>query len=528
MIQGKRVRMAGCPYHGTVEGGQLALPNSQVITYAQPTAGSTQYLQAPGATAPVRDAVGQAADTANGWQWRADAMLSGRARQVCGQSLGGSRTTNYLSVGGLYWDDAGVCWRMTAQLWADTGRVKLTLVRRFGAMSLTAPADYPTENAVLLDVTYGVPAGFGTGVVTHYDEIQQSSDGSKWAFCINDSGGVRRIVEVTLTGSYGGAPALSAVGAIVHDGAALFDVATTPVADSTVSSYVSLTWNSDETVETTGVCGVDTVVVESTRTRAGSFAASTGGGLNFPAPSGNAGGSVTVSVQTLGAFYDDTGALVLMQSRLTVTVNTLHTILSVTGSTTVVDYCYRADPCTDWDTTTRTETTSFNRTREQLTTRTYLNELLVGGLVVDSETVTVTQTIHSDDTVVNNNSGVAMPVGGCGFGSDTYTETDVQTTTVTHSHEATDNFVDVVTPVTPRATMLITGSTLSGAGPSRFNTADVDRETNCIGSLQADLAIDALRMYGPGGATYSGAWRFSTFDWFGGQIKTSAAPVCAV
>lgn len=103
-----KVGAFGNPYHGTVQGGTLTLPNAITKTWPQPDsttpdiAGSTHLLMRPGQPEVVRSIEQAAADTAAGLQWRNKAMLSGGKLQLYGKNIGGW----------IYIDPSGGRWRI--------------------------------------------------------------------------------------------------------------------------------------------------------------------------------------------------------------------------------------------------------------------------------------------------------------------------------------------------------------------------------------------------------------------------------
>ena len=124
-----RLGIVGTPYHGLVQGGLLTLPNSEVKTYPQPVttwpdlAGSTHLLRRPGMPAVSRTSEQVAQDTANGFQWRNVAMLSGGAQQLYGRDVDGW----------IYIDPDGVRWRIRF-----TTPLLSTSASFGGSLSLTA------------------------------------------------------------------------------------------------------------------------------------------------------------------------------------------------------------------------------------------------------------------------------------------------------------------------------------------------------------------------------------------------------
>lgn len=79
----------GHPFHGLVESGQLTLPNSQTISYPQPSSGDTYHVKVPGIAPISRTPEQQSLDTAAGYQWWNEAIMSGAERQLYGTSMQG-------------------------------------------------------------------------------------------------------------------------------------------------------------------------------------------------------------------------------------------------------------------------------------------------------------------------------------------------------------------------------------------------------------------------------------------------------
>ncbi|MCY1293497.1 hypothetical protein D9M68_546000 [compost metagenome] len=95
----------GCPWHGPVRGGTLALPNATTRAWPQPVAhddliggvltaipdtwGTAHRVAVPGVPAVVRSAEEQASDDAAGRQWRNTAVLSGDRLDLWGRPLDG-------------------------------------------------------------------------------------------------------------------------------------------------------------------------------------------------------------------------------------------------------------------------------------------------------------------------------------------------------------------------------------------------------------------------------------------------------
>lgn len=80
----------GHPFHGLVEGGQLTLPNGAVMPYPQPIRGDTYRIKKPGIGPVTRTPEQQARDTAKGYQWWNEAIISGLdCWQIYGTPTGG-------------------------------------------------------------------------------------------------------------------------------------------------------------------------------------------------------------------------------------------------------------------------------------------------------------------------------------------------------------------------------------------------------------------------------------------------------
>lgn len=88
----------GCPWHGLVRNGQVALANGQSRAYPQPQRmranqldenGFTAPVRVPGVSPVVRSPEELADDQARGREWRSDAVLAGGYLQLHGTPLGG-------------------------------------------------------------------------------------------------------------------------------------------------------------------------------------------------------------------------------------------------------------------------------------------------------------------------------------------------------------------------------------------------------------------------------------------------------
>lgn len=122
----------GCPWHGLVEGGQLALPNGASMSYPQPTGyawqcGAAALIAHPGAPEVVRDTAAQAADAAAGRQWRNKAVLAGLA-QLHGVDIGQGSW--------IYIDPAGDRWLVSTTLHGATATATTATItlKRFGVL----------------------------------------------------------------------------------------------------------------------------------------------------------------------------------------------------------------------------------------------------------------------------------------------------------------------------------------------------------------------------------------------------------
>ena len=125
----------GCPWHGLVRDGQLALSNGQIMAYPQPPliwpheAGNTLLVQKPGHVGPQRTAVELAADASAGRHWLGAAILAGGESQLHGTPLGANCW--------LYCAPSGARWLIDASSMgtylAGTGNYDVQLeVSRFG------------------------------------------------------------------------------------------------------------------------------------------------------------------------------------------------------------------------------------------------------------------------------------------------------------------------------------------------------------------------------------------------------------
>lgn len=193
-----RVDIYGVPFHGTVQGNVLTLPNATTKAWPQPNgdwpdeAGTTHRVKRPGQPDIVRTLDEQTADTAAGYQWRNTAMLSGYRRQLYSKSL----------FGWIYIDPAGDRWivEITTNLNDTTFdfTASLTLafkISRFGEFS-PGLTSFTTQSQTLTDWgQQGYPdlPGFQTTTGTGIETITGArllvdgifSDGSKASVCVH-------------------------------------------------------------------------------------------------------------------------------------------------------------------------------------------------------------------------------------------------------------------------------------------------------------------------------------------------------
>lgn len=129
----------GCPWHGLVTNGQLALPNGAHMAWPQPTGadrwmhGSTALLAHPAALAIVRTEDELAADAAAGMQWWDRAIIAG-----------GTLHGRQLPDGAwIYIDPAGDRWLVTTTLGVEhiAGGTCTVMLQRFGVLGGT-PLQY--------------------------------------------------------------------------------------------------------------------------------------------------------------------------------------------------------------------------------------------------------------------------------------------------------------------------------------------------------------------------------------------------
>ncbi len=191
-----RIGIFGNPFHGTVQGGTLTLPNSTTRTYPQPNdawpdqAGATHRVKRPGIAAVSRTTEQLEADVAAGRQWRNEAMLSGGKQQLYGVDL----------EGWVYFDPDGVRWLVTID--ADLANnafnfseslafdLKLTRFGEFGpaatpvnySLSLTdwGQQGYPALQGFRLE-----DGSFETVTAAHLLVEAIQPNGSKAALCIH-------------------------------------------------------------------------------------------------------------------------------------------------------------------------------------------------------------------------------------------------------------------------------------------------------------------------------------------------------
>lgn len=191
-----RISIFGNPFHGTVQGGVLSLPNSTTRAYPQPDgtwpdqAGSTHRVKRPGIAAVTRTTEQLAADDAAGRQWRNEAILSGGKQQLYGLDV----------EGWIYFDPDGVRWLVTFDADLDTDVFDFTEdlnldinLTRFGEFG---PAATPLNYSLTLSEwgQQGYPplqgfrledGSFETVEAAHILLDAIASDGSRAALCIH-------------------------------------------------------------------------------------------------------------------------------------------------------------------------------------------------------------------------------------------------------------------------------------------------------------------------------------------------------
>lgn len=119
----------GCPWHGLIQGGQLALPNEETMTMRQPAGlpfeqGNTHLIALPTAPVTERTEDQEEADELAGRQWLNKALIAGD--QIHGTSIGQGSW--------IYHDDDGANWLVTTTLQnAAPPAVECTVtLKRFG------------------------------------------------------------------------------------------------------------------------------------------------------------------------------------------------------------------------------------------------------------------------------------------------------------------------------------------------------------------------------------------------------------
>lgn len=146
----------GLSFHGLATNGILALPNGG--TMPVPVAnGPSLVVQHPSAPGVTRTAEEQAADTAQGREWRTYGLLSGPQRYLGGQGLGGG--------GWIYIDPAGVRWWLEAyfeipQPGSQSREYVIMLKARFGHLGTPG---LPAINRELYRETYTFDGAQGEG-----------------------------------------------------------------------------------------------------------------------------------------------------------------------------------------------------------------------------------------------------------------------------------------------------------------------------------------------------------------------------
>ncbi len=188
----------GCPWHGPVQGGSLALPNGSNMAYPQPPPRTFQSGPTLGTTNRPQDTYGithrhaaglpfvssSSADIAAGRQWRNEAILSGGRYQVHGKILDGW----------VYVDPDGARWlaRCIAINEQDLRNLAAPLavtvtLSRFGVLG-GAPESYSYPVSLPLD-------GIGKPVNAHLMLDAFKPNGSQAIIVAHQRGGSTRRID---------------------------------------------------------------------------------------------------------------------------------------------------------------------------------------------------------------------------------------------------------------------------------------------------------------------------------------------
>lgn len=166
----------GCPWHGLVTNGQLALPNGQSMAWPAVMAGAQEFLagtthliRAPGVPAISRSTEDATADAAAGRQWKTTALLSGAGMSLHGTALAG---WVYCAADGARWHvprSAFSGLTFGASTWGG-----MVSVRRFGVLGGAAD-----ERSLPFALDPQQPVIEGLSTTLHVDVHAVSADGSR-------------------------------------------------------------------------------------------------------------------------------------------------------------------------------------------------------------------------------------------------------------------------------------------------------------------------------------------------------------
>lgn len=203
----------GCPWHGKVQGGHIALSNGDVLQYPQPAGlivtpsaiatdryGSTHRVRVPGIAPISRSPEEEAADADSGREWRNEAILAGANLQLHGRPLGGW----------IYIDPDGARWLVTCAALNEntlysfaTGFSATLTLSRFGELGGQAEthsyaissdwgidgADAPASGRALLDAINA--SGSAAIVMVHERRLSAAQPQLRWP---------HSFLEITLSG----------------------------------------------------------------------------------------------------------------------------------------------------------------------------------------------------------------------------------------------------------------------------------------------------------------------------------------
>lgn len=179
-----KVVVWGNPYHGTVTGGSLTLPNTDVISYPQPGTANAKLIGNTSLPDPTtRTAEELAEDAIKGHEWRGRAVLSGEG-SLYGTDMFSGGPVRTESV--VYIDDDEVPWRLEVTL-NSSGEFTVTLA---GPMTFALPHEESFTPVLKVGATGGVQGS---------DDPDVNVNFIGWPFGLQDIDG--RFVEQNAEGT---------------------------------------------------------------------------------------------------------------------------------------------------------------------------------------------------------------------------------------------------------------------------------------------------------------------------------------